>query len=115
MEIPITNKIHEEISVFETLRSYSGKILGLEEHLIRLEESAKTLSLPTPATRGQIQGEINRQLELAKGKDILIRPTVFKGGLVFFVVPVPQIKKDYYERALILMLYFRQLENNNAL
>ena len=114
MEIPITNNIHEEISVFETLRSYGGKILELKEHLIRLEESAKTLSLSIPASRDQIQGEIKRQLELAKGRDILIRPTVFKGGLVFFVVPVPQIKKDYYEQGVTIKTTATRLSSVNA-
>jgi len=114
MEIPITNNIHEEISVFETLRSYGGKILRLEEHLIRLEESARTLSLPLPQSREQIKGEIDRQVQGSKERDLLIRPTVFRAGLVFFVMPVPQIKKDYYEQGVTLKTTATRLSSVNA-
>jgi branched-chain amino acid aminotransferase len=114
MEIPITNKIDEEISVFETLRSYGGKILGLEDHLIRLEESARTLSLSIAPSRDQIRGEVNRQLQESKQGDLLIRPTVFRGGLVFFVVPVPQIKKEYYEQGVTVTTAATRLSTVNS-
>src|SRR3989338_1969409 len=41
-KIPLSEFSEEETGIFESLRTYGGKIFHLEEHLDRLFESAKT-------------------------------------------------------------------------
>src|SRR2546427_550187 len=40
--------------VFETLRSYGGKVFMLSEHIARLEQSAARLHIPMPVKRSRL-------------------------------------------------------------
>ena len=50
--------------IFEGMRIYGGRVFRLEDHLVRLEESARALLLPLPYGRDQIEalGDLDRTL-----------------------------------------------------
>ncbi len=81
--------------VFEGIRIYQGNIFRLDEHLERLEQSAKAILLSLPWSRAEIAGftcETCRQNGLADG---YIRLVVTRGvgdlGLSPWLCPVPSI------------------------
>ena len=104
----VTDKIllsefrEEEIGIFESLRTYRGKIFRLEEHLDRLFESAKTSGFWGRSYWGQspigpsLRKKLRRELELAiqafrrdepglAQEDLFIRLTLL--GRRIFVMP----------------------------
>ena len=68
--------------VFEGIRIYGGNIFRLEEHLERLEYSAKAILLQLPMTRAELSAatcECCRQNNLTDG---YIRLVVTRGGCI---------------------------------
>jgi len=98
ISIPIEQPLEEEISVFETMRSYGGKIMGFEEHLTRLEESAKTLNLPLSTSREDLKKAIEKELIPFGEKEATIRPTLFRSHIRFIAKPLRELKKEWYEK-----------------
>jgi len=66
----------DKIFVFESLRSYKGRVFRLNEHLDRLFESAKTVGLQLPKTRAQIKKEIAACLAYCDKQNAFIRLTL---------------------------------------
>ncbi len=65
--------------VFEGIRSYSGKVFMLDEHLDRLYESAKSIWLTIPMTKEQMKEAILQTLRANKLRDAYIRVIVSRG------------------------------------
>jgi len=65
--------------LFETLRAYSKKIFGLDEHLDRLFKSAHLIFLELHMTRNEIKSAIYETLEINGLSDSIIRITVTRG------------------------------------
>jgi branched-subunit amino acid aminotransferase/4-amino-4-deoxychorismate lyase len=66
------------LTCFETLRSYRGRLLGLDEHLGRLEESARAMRVPFPGAallRAEACDALARH-----GGDVVVRMTLTRGG-----------------------------------
>jgi branched-subunit amino acid aminotransferase/4-amino-4-deoxychorismate lyase len=71
--------------VFETMRTYGGKLFGLEAHLVRLTSSATAVGVPFPgaellatelqATADRIQGDAVVRVSLTHGGHRIIRAT----------------------------------------
>jgi branched-chain amino acid aminotransferase len=95
--LDLTQPLEEEISVFETMRSYDGYILGLEDHLTRLEESARDLGIPSPPPREELKRKIQEELGRFGQTHARIRPTLFRSGLRFFVQALPAMDPSWYE------------------
>lgn len=51
--------------VFETMRTYNGRVFKLEAHLIRLFESAKSIGLSLHHNQLEIEEQVNKALELS--------------------------------------------------
>src|SRR4051812_29706749 len=66
--------------VFEGLRSYSGRVFRLEDHLDRLWDSAKAIWLEIPITREAMSEAIYSTLEANKITDGYIRLIVTRGA-----------------------------------
>lgn len=64
--------------LFETMRSYRGRIFLLAEHLDRLENSAKAIALRLPFDRTAIHKVLGKLIEL-NGENLYIRLTVSRG------------------------------------
>lgn len=80
MMIPIDDHVvHRGDGVFDVMRCVHGKIYQMEEHLERLERSAKAISLDLPPYYEDIR-EIIKETILAGGeKDCIIRVMLSRG------------------------------------
>ncbi|MEW6040123.1 MAG: branched-chain-amino-acid transaminase [Elusimicrobiota bacterium] len=65
--------------VFEGIRAYNGNIFRLKEHLSRLRNSAKAISLEIPLSNDELQEVIIQTLRANKARDAYIRLVVTRG------------------------------------
>lgn len=65
--------------VFEGLRSYKGKIFKLDEHLIRLYNSAKAISLEIPLKLEKLKSAVIETVRKNQLRDSYIRIVVTRG------------------------------------
>jgi branched-chain amino acid aminotransferase len=65
--------------VFEGIRSYSGRVFRLKEHIRRLFDSANGIRLEIPMTPEELAGAITGTLEANGLKDAYIRVVVTRG------------------------------------
>lgn len=100
--------------VFEGMRSYSGKVFRLKEHLDRLWESARAIALDIPTTKEDLGNAVNQTLKTNKIEDGYIRLVVTRGAGALGLDPHrtsdPQIiiitdfislyPKEFYEKGL---------------
>ncbi|MCI0527447.1 MAG: aminotransferase class IV, partial [Nitrospira sp.] len=63
----------------ETLRAYQGKIFKVREHVSRLFQSLKIISLAFPITPDDIQKILTQTLEANRLKDARLRITISRG------------------------------------
>ncbi len=66
--------------VFEGMRSYSGKVFRLVEHLDRLYESARAILLTIPMTKQEMADAVNQTLKINNFSDAYIRLVVTRGA-----------------------------------
>ena len=66
--------------VFEGMRSYSGKVFRMEQHLDRLFKSAKGIWLEIPLTKQALADAVNHTLSSNKISDGYIRLIVTRGS-----------------------------------
>jgi branched-chain amino acid aminotransferase len=81
--------------VFEGIRLYDGNIFRLEEHLERLEYSAKAILLPIPLNRAELSKATCETCRINGLKDAYIRLVVTRGvgdlGLAPWLCPKPSL------------------------
>lgn len=65
--------------VFEGIRAYEGRVFKLEDHLARLEDSAKAILLKLPWTRAEIQKAVLETCQKNKMKSGYLRLVVTRG------------------------------------
>ncbi len=65
--------------VFEGIRAYDGRIFGLDEHVDRFLESAKSIMLELPLNRDQLKEAILETVRRNKLRDAYIRPVASRG------------------------------------
>ena len=66
--------------VFEGLRSYSGKVFRLREHIVRLYESAKAIWLEIPMSQDEMCDAVNEAVRVNKIDDGYVRLVVTRGA-----------------------------------
>src|SRR3984893_8451410 len=77
---PFDSAVQGGDAVWEGLRLYHGRIFKLNDHLDRLERSARALSIVDLPSRDQIVDEIKRTLAANKMRDgVHIRLTLSRG------------------------------------
>ena len=74
--VPLKKCSAEEIGIFETLRVYDGRIFRLEEHLLRLRESAKTSGFLQPLDGRHLRKELEMAIAAFGKKDAFLRLTL---------------------------------------
>ena len=103
--------------VFEGMRSYGGKVFRLEEHLHRLDESARAIGLQLPISLEQLASDTNETVSKNGIVDGYIRLLITRGagplGLDPFKCSDPQViiiadritlyPDSYYENGLELV------------
>ncbi len=109
----VTDKItlsgfkEEETGIFESLRTYGGKIFHLEEHLDRLFESAKTSGFPEKLDRSKLRRELERALRAFRHaaprekNDLFIRLTLFQNK-IFVMIGTRVHAPELYRRGVAL-------------
>ncbi|MBS4007645.1 MAG: branched-chain-amino-acid transaminase [Clostridium sp.] len=65
--------------VFEGIRAYGGKVFKLDEHLIRLYESAKSILLDVPESYQEMRESVLETIRQNKLTDAYIRVVVSRG------------------------------------
>ncbi|MDO5579576.1 MAG: branched-chain-amino-acid transaminase [Planctomycetia bacterium] len=100
--------------IFEGMRSYSGKVFRLNEHMNRLWDSAKSLFFEIPITKQQMKDAIYETLKVNNIENGYIRLIVTRGegtlGLDAHLCKKPQIviianalklySADFYEKGI---------------
>ena len=99
-----------EVSVFESLRTYKGKIFRLEDHLDRFLESAKTVGVKG-LRKDKLRREIHTAVKKAKSRgkvsryqvpaDLFIRLTLFHDQ-IFVMMGSRQHPKSLFEKGVAL-------------
>jgi len=81
--------------VFEGMRSYNGKVFRLRDHMIRLWNSAKALTIEIPMTLESMESAVYETLKVNEIKDGYIRLVVTRGvgtlGLDAHLCSDPQV------------------------
>jgi branched-chain amino acid aminotransferase len=76
--------------VFEVARLYAGRPFALEEHLDRMQTSARNLRLDLD--RQAIEADVRALLASCAGQDALLRVLVTRGGRrIALIEPLPQV------------------------
>ena len=76
----LTHGLHYASCVFEGERIYSGHIFHHDEHIKRLFESARILSMKIPYTEEEVFNACYAAAEVQGIKDGYVRPVVFRGS-----------------------------------
>jgi branched-chain amino acid aminotransferase len=105
--------------LFETMRSYSGKVYRLECHLDRLFASSRSIFIDLPMTKNEIRSAINVSIELNNLSNAIVRLTVTRGQqesginidynapptVVIMARPVKVIKNNVFKKGVGIKLY----------
>lgn len=106
-------------SVFETLRTYEGQVFALQEHLERLQESARRVLIPLPLTLSEWALEVESAVEQAGFAESYVRMMLTRGvgdwGLdpggaqspcrVLLVAPLQTPSAVVYEQGIRVICY----------
>jgi branched-chain amino acid aminotransferase len=65
--------------VFETMRSYGGRVFGLNAHMDRIANSLKVVKIKIPYSKAFIEKELYRLLKVNNLKDAYIRLMITRG------------------------------------
>jgi len=65
--------------VFETMRTYSGSIFKLSQHIRRLLDSCKFLGIPFEETEEELEGKIKRSLKINQISPAYVKVVVSSG------------------------------------
>lgn len=98
--------------IFETLRAYGGNIFCLEDHLVRLFDSAKKIFIEIPYSKNRLSEIIKETLKKNQFQEAYIRITITRGesppGLtlpqassptvVVYAKKYPNLPKKYYDQ-----------------
>jgi branched-chain amino acid aminotransferase len=105
-------------SIYETLRTYGGRIFLLNQHLKRLEQSARGIHLHLPCSLEELKLEVLKTLQAAAYPESAVRLIVTRGegglgyaselcgtpSFIILVFPLEPPSKDSYERGVELAL-----------
>ena len=66
--------------VFEGMRSYGGRVFRLQQHLVRLYDSAKAIHLQIPIPQEELAAAVNETLRVNQIEDGYVRLVVTRGA-----------------------------------
>lgn len=116
-------------NIYETMRTYRGKVFLIERHLFRLEASAKLINLNLLLNQTDFQRQIERTASAAGNIESYIRLIVTRGqgaisldmdsseraSYVIIVKPLEQYPREYYERGVKLAMVSIRRNDRQAL
>lgn len=83
--------------VFETLRTYSGRIFRLEEHVKRLMESAQAVQLVTNHTQDHVAAITQKYLEFSPYKENRIKIVLTETEFLIWYQPLVTRPEEWYQ------------------
>jgi branched-chain amino acid aminotransferase len=103
--------------VFEGMRSYSGRVFKLREHMVRLWESARAIQLHIPMSIEEMEQQVYQTLEINNLVDAYIRLIITRGAgslgldpnktsnpqVIIIADSIALYPKEYYEKGLDLI------------
>ncbi len=104
--------------IYETLRSYQGKIFLLSKHLARLKQSAEAISLSLPLPLEKIGDALKEALTVNKVREAYLRIQISRGAgeigldpalcpaptMVIVTRPFKDYPQEHYEKGVTLAL-----------
>ena len=90
------HQVHRGDAVFEALKSKNGKIYLFQEHMDRLERSAKAISLPLFQSLDKMKEIISETLKASGQSDALIRVFLSRGPGGFTANPYDSVGSQCY-------------------
>lgn len=101
-------------SVYEVLVTHKGKLFSVREHLTRLRESAKAISLNLPFSDKYILEEVQNTMGVAKNNETYVRIVITRGTgdihispascesptMVLYVKEAEKYPRDYYSKGI---------------
>lgn len=108
-------------SVYETIRTYGGRLFRFDDHYKRLRGSAAALELRVPFTQDEIEERMRRTLAAAREPDAAVRIVVTRGvgpmpldpdpctspNVLVFVRPRPRYPEGAYANGLSIAVVTR--------
>jgi len=106
-------------SIYEVVRTAAGRLFALEEHLGRLRNSARRVSMSIPWTDEELRGEVETIVASASwsgetyvrifvtrgvGRIDLMPATCEKPSLILIAKKLPEFPPEIYERGIVLCL-----------
>jgi len=105
-------------NIYETMRTYRGRVFLIERHLFRMEASANLISLNLPLNQADIQRQIEKTASAGGNNESYIRMIVTRGkgaisldmdsseraSYVIIVKPLEQYPREYYQRGVKLAM-----------
>lgn len=102
------------IGLFETMRADNGKVFRLQDHLARLNASARTLSIQNRFTDQQIEDAISRLLQANELTQARLRLSISNGPiqpdgkpathLLITAAPLTAYPPEYYQKGIRVIL-----------
>lgn len=98
--------------VFEGIRVYNGRIFALDEHIKRLDESAKYIMLALPVSLDEMKEEVAKTVRANDLRDGYIRLVVTRGAGTLGLNPFKCSPTSYFIIVDTLALYPQELYEN---
>ena len=92
-------------AVFETLRTYHGKLFRISDHLKRLQESAHITGFISPWSDQQIESEMKQIMNHVTWKESKMRIILTKEDLIIMTEPLHEKEAWMYEKGIKLSRY----------
>ena len=90
-------------TVFETMRTYGGRVFRLEQHVQRLCASAHSSGMRVGIARARLARDIKRALKRKGEREVMLRVTLRPGGPDTLIVPNRSYPARYYARGVRLV------------
>jgi branched-chain amino acid aminotransferase len=100
-EIPLDLMRTEAAGIFESMRSYAGRIFLEEEHLSRLLESAKTIGYKPAPKIPELRRELVLALRSYGRQECYVRLTLWEGR-TFVIIGSREHAKELYQKGVAL-------------
>jgi branched-chain amino acid aminotransferase len=115
--------------IFEGIRFYNGRVFRLEEHLERLWDSARSICLKIPMTRGEMTGALLETIRQNQLRDGYIRLLVTRGvgnlglnpdqcenpSVIIIAATIALYHEDFYRKGLNIITVATRRSNPASL
>jgi len=92
-------------AVFETIRTYKGKVFRLDDHMARLYMSADVMGFKPKWPFNKTYAEVSRVLSKSKWKEAKIRIILSKNYLIVMVEPLKEKSASMYKKGIKLVSF----------